>query len=106
LDGLPDQLQYYTDADRKIPKESNGKELFAQACIINDYLQNLFLVDRVSIARGFPNEERLFNTAMELLDMSLMFWMERDKLAPFTSSFDWIVSHNYLPTIAHSSIRS
>ncbi|TVY88712.1 hypothetical protein LAWI1_G003833 [Lachnellula willkommii] len=97
LDGLPDQLQYYTDADRKIPKESTGKVLFAQACIINDFLQNLFLVDRVSIARGFPNEERLLNTAMELLDMSLMFWMERDKLAPFTSSFDWIITFYGIP---------
>lgn len=62
-----------------------------------DFYQNIFLVDRVSIARGFPNEDRLLNTAMEMLELSLMFWMSRDKLSDFTSYFDWIVSldHSY-----------
>jgi len=58
---------------------------------MNDFLQNIFLIDRVSIARGFPNDERLLATAMEMLEFSLMFWMSRDKLTSFTSNFDWIV---------------
>jgi hypothetical protein len=58
---------------------------------MNDFLQNIFLIDRVSIARGFPNDERLVNTAMEMLELALMFWMSRDKLTSFTSYFDWIV---------------
>jgi len=98
LDGLPEQLHYYADSDRKVPKETSGHALFAQACIMNDFLQNQFLIDRVSIARGFPNGQRLLNTAMKMLEMSLMFWMMRDKFSSFTSSFDWIVSCDCLST--------
>lgn len=64
----------------------------SQAVIYIDYLQNLFLIDRVSIARGFSNDGRLRSTAMEMLELSLMFWMMRDKLMRSASSFDWIVS--------------
>ncbi len=55
------------------------------------YLQNKFLLDRVAIARGFANEQGLLETAMEILDISLMFWMKKDQLMGFSSGFDWIV---------------
>ncbi|TVY78519.1 hypothetical protein LSUE1_G004109 [Lachnellula suecica] len=98
LDGIPEQLRYYADSDRKVPKESTGKALFAQANLMNAFLQNIFLIERVSTARGFPNNERLLNAAMEMLELSLMFWMMRDKLTPFTFYFDWIVTFYGIPS--------
>lgn len=55
-------------------------------------LQNKFLIDRVATARGFANDQRLLNTAMEMLEISIMYWVKRDQLVPFYNNFDWIVS--------------
>ena len=54
-------------------------------------LQNRLLTDRVATARGFANDQRLLNTAMEMLEISLMYWMKRDQLIAFYSNLDWIV---------------
>lgn len=76
-----------------MPKDGQGKTLFAQATPMLDFLQNMFLIERVALARGFSTVENLLSTAMDMLDLSLMFWIMRDQLVPFTSYFDWIVSH-------------
>lgn len=55
-------------------------------------LQNRFLIDRVATARGFANDQRLLNTAMEMLEISIMYWVKRDQLMAFYNNFDWIVS--------------
>jgi hypothetical protein len=86
---IPPQLQYYTEG--KIPKGSTGGLLFEQSHILLQYLQNEFLIDRVAIARGFANGQGLLDTAMEMIDISMMFWIKRDQLMRFSHSFDWIV---------------
>lgn len=97
---FPDQLQYYTSS--KQPKEtSSGKILYEQAYLMLQYLQNKFLLDRVAIIRGFANEQGLLETAMEILDISLMFWMKKNQLMGFSSGFDWIVR-----TLLFSSVPS
>jgi hypothetical protein len=61
-------------------------------------LQNRFLIDRVAIARGFANDQRLLNTAMEMLELSTMYWVKRDQLMAFYNNFDWIVCfERFLP---------
>lgn len=97
LDNLPKQLLYYGPG--KVPKKSTGSVLFSQACIMLDYLQNLFLIERVATARGFPNSPNLLSTAMETLELALMFWMRRDELVPYTSYFDWIVCSFLFPSV-------
>lgn len=87
---IPSQLQYYTDG--RIPKDNTGELLFDQLHILLQYLQNRFLIDRVAITRGFPNSQGLLDTAMEMIDISMMFWIKRDQLMQFSFSFDWIVS--------------
>jgi hypothetical protein len=57
-------------------------------------LQNKFLIDRVATARGFGNDQRLLNTAMEMLELSIMYWVKRDQLMAFYNNFDWIVCLN------------
>jgi hypothetical protein len=90
MNSLPEQLLYYAEA--KIPKSSTGRERYSQARIMLDFLQNKFLLERVAMARGFPNAQSLLCTAMESLEITLMFWMTRDQLSNYTVFFDWIVS--------------
>jgi hypothetical protein len=86
---IPSQLQYYTEG--KIPKDSTGDLLYDQSHVLLQYLQNEFLIDRVAIARGYANGQGLLDTAMEMIDISMMFWIKRDQLMRFSHSFDWIV---------------
>ena len=66
--------------------------MLAQAYLMLIHLQNKFLADRVGTARGFANDQRLLNTAMEMLEISIMYWVKRDQLIAFYNNFDWIVS--------------
>jgi hypothetical protein len=56
------------------------------------YLQNKFLIERVATVRGLSTGQGLLKVALEMMDICLMFWTERDELMIFSSSFDWIVS--------------
>jgi hypothetical protein len=89
-ESLPPQLHYYEYGTT--PKNSTGSVMLAQAYIMLVNLQNRFLIDRVATARGFANDQRLLNTAMEMLEISLVYWVKRDQLIAFYSNFDWIVS--------------
>jgi len=75
-----------------MPKDSTGKDLYSQAILLLQYLQNEFLIDRIAIARGFDNGQGLLENAMEMIDISLMFWIKRDRLMAQSHGFDWIVS--------------
>jgi hypothetical protein len=99
---IPSILQYYTEG--KVPKESTGDLLFDQSHILLQYLQNQFFIDRVAIARGFGNGQGLLDTAMEMIDISMMFWIKRDQLMRFSHSFDWIVSGFPSSSVAHMLI--
>ena len=99
FDGFPSQLHYYEED--KIPKSTTGAELYEQAYIMLQFLQNDFLLNRVAIARGLANGQGLLENALEMLDIALMFWIKRDELMIFSSGFDWIVRTSpRLPTIA------
>jgi hypothetical protein len=87
---LPEQLHYY--AENATPKNSPGMILVSQAYVLLNRLQNEFLVDRVAIARGFQREQSLLNIAIEMMDLTTMFWIKRDQLMEYSSAFDWIVS--------------
>ncbi|KAG9232196.1 hypothetical protein BJ875DRAFT_443401 [Amylocarpus encephaloides] len=89
MNNLPEQLLFLNE-DRT-PKESTGHVLFYQARVMLDFLQNKFLLERVALARGFPHLSTLLCTAMENLEVVLMFWMKRDQLLSYTGYFDWIV---------------
>jgi hypothetical protein len=74
------------------PKNTEGRVFISQAYLLLNHLQNKFLIDRVAITRGFPKEQRLLNTALEMMDLTNMFWIKRDQLMIYCSAFDWIVS--------------
>jgi hypothetical protein len=93
-DTFPAQLHYYTE--RKAPKNSTGALLYEQAYFMLQYLQNTFLLNRVAIARSLASGQGLLENAIEMLDISLMFWIKRDELMAFSSGFDWIVSIHLL----------
>jgi hypothetical protein len=77
-----------------MPKDtSSGQILVSQAYLMLNNLQNKLLIDRIAITRGFPQSgQRLLNTALELMDLTNMFWIKRDQLMIFSSAFEWIVS--------------
>jgi hypothetical protein len=87
--GLPPQLHYY--AHDNTAKDSESKDLIGQAYILLNYLQIQFLIDRLAITRGLPNEQGLLNTAIQMMDVTIMFWVKREQLMNFSCSFDWIV---------------
>lgn len=94
-DTFPDSLHFLGKG--KTPKSSTGGILYDQAFLLLQYLQNKFLTDRVAIARGLvANEQSLVDTALEIMDTSLMFWIKRDQLMSFSFNFDWIVSFPHI----------
>jgi hypothetical protein len=88
-DLLPPQLHYYEDGTT--PKKSTRKTLQSQAYLMLINLQNMFLIDRVAITYSFGRDQQLVNTIIEMLEISIMFWVRRDDLVAYYSSFDCIV---------------
>jgi len=94
-DTLPDQVHYYEYGTK--PKESRGEVLMNQAYLCLNMLQNRFLINRLAIARGINNEQQLLNTALEMMDLTIMFWIKRDQIMVYSSAFDWIVTCYGIP---------
>ena len=92
-DSLPEHLRY----DTSIPKDSPAHVLNRQAYLYLNHLQNRFLIDRVAIAKGYPNEQKLLDTALEMMDLTTMFWIKRDQLMRWCSAFDWIITCYGIP---------
>ena len=69
--------------------------MIGQAYILLNYLQIQFLIDRVAITHGLPNEQGLLNPGMQMMDVIIMFWVKRDQLMNFSCSFDWIVGYSH-----------
>lgn len=88
---LPHQLRYYDE--QGVPKILIGNDLYDKANLLLIYLQNKFLIDRIALARGLNNGQSLLDTAIESIDIALLFWMKRDQLMSFSCNFDWIVRH-------------
>jgi hypothetical protein len=83
-------LQFYPN--------SSGRALFGQSYLKLVNLQDQFLIDRVATARGLGNGQRLFDTAVEMLEVATMYWTKRDQLADFYSAFDWIFTCYGVPS--------
>lgn len=98
---LPHQLHYYDEAG--VPKALTGTDLYDRANLLLQFLQNKFLIDRIALARGLDNGQSLLNTAIESIDIVLLFWSKRDHLMSFSCNFDWIVSSNFTSTSSRRS---
>ncbi|KAL5321568.1 hypothetical protein ACEPPN_009528 [Leptodophora sp. 'Broadleaf-Isolate-01'] len=96
FESLPHQLHYYDESG--ISKNNSGNLLYDQAFLNLQHLQNKFLIDRVAKARGLENGQGLLNTAMEMIDLSLMFWSKRDQLMAHSHGFDWIMTYYGIPS--------
>ncbi|KAE8452858.1 hypothetical protein EG329_013130 [Mollisiaceae sp. DMI_Dod_QoI] len=94
-DTLPHQLHYYERTG--IPKNVTGIDLYDKAHLLLQFLQNKFLIDRIALARGLDNGQGLLDTAIESIDITLLFWIKRDQLMPFSCNFDWIVTFFGIP---------
>ncbi|CZR53186.1 uncharacterized protein PAC_03064 [Phialocephala subalpina] len=92
---LPHQLHYYDEAG--VPKALTGTDLYDRANLLLQFLQNKFLIDRIALARGLDNGQSLLNTAIESIDIVLLFWSKRDHLMSFSCNFDWIVTFYGIP---------
>jgi len=96
FESFPQQLHYYDEEGN--PKNTSGNLLYDQAFLSLQQLQNKFLIDRVAKARGLENGQGLLNTAMEMIDLSLMFWSKRDQLMAHSHGFDWIMTYYGIPS--------
>ncbi|KUJ18208.1 uncharacterized protein LY89DRAFT_583053 [Mollisia scopiformis] len=95
-DALPPQLHYYEGPG--VPKTLTGTDLYDRANLLLQFLQNKFLIDRIALARGLDNGQSLLNTAIESIDIALLYWMKRDQLMSFSCNFDWIVTFYGIPS--------
>ncbi|TAQ90059.1 hypothetical protein B7494_g1599 [Chlorociboria aeruginascens] len=96
LSELPEQLKYYSNRD--VLMDSTGKELYSRACLLLEFLQIRFLIDRVAVARGLANGQGLLDTAMEMMEITTMFWIKRDQLTIFNSNFDFLIVSYGVPS--------
>ncbi|KAL2071253.1 hypothetical protein VTL71DRAFT_12488 [Oculimacula yallundae] len=96
FDSLPHHLHYYDSTG--LPKPSSGNLLYDRAFLTLQHLQNTFLLNRVSKARGLSNGQGLLNTALSTISLSLMFWSQRDQLQSHSHGFDWIMTYYGIPS--------
>lgn len=95
-DNLPEQVKYHPQD--KIPAGTSARTYISQAYLTLNWLQSRLLIDRIAVTRGFPqNGQRLLNTALELIDLTNMFWIKRDQLMLWVSAFDWIFTCYGIP---------
>jgi hypothetical protein len=60
-----------------------------------EHLENLFLVNRLLIQRGY-NEARadLLSVSLEMVSITLMFWMHMDRWSGIFTDFEWLVLYS------------
>lgn len=56
------------------------------------YLRNHFLLDRLSVKHNQLDTQILLNVAREMLELSVLIWLERDRFVERHKDYDWMVS--------------
>lgn len=64
-------------------------------CIHLEYLQNLFLLERLKISHTRASGQELLDIAVHMMKMVLLLWLQRDRLLYYTFQFDWFVRSIY-----------
>jgi hypothetical protein len=55
------------------------------------HLQNLFLLERLLLRHGAPDEGDLLITTFEIVTLTLTFWTQKDRFSQVRRYFEWLV---------------
>lgn len=56
------------------------------------HLQNVFLLERLLLRHGAPDEGDLLIITFELVTLTLTFWTQKDRFSHVRRYFEWLVS--------------
>lgn len=59
------------------------------------HLQNMFLLERLLLQYGCPDEGDVLLVSYEMITLTLMFWMHKDRFRDIRRDMEWLVS--FLP---------
>lgn len=74
-----------------------GPILYARTLVRLEFLQNMFLIERLLLKYGQGNMQELIEISRDMLDITLNCWKHRDRFFGMISDFEWIVSSNFRP---------
>lgn len=60
-----------------------------------EYLQNLFLLQRLFVKYTLASVQELVDISAEMLEMASNIWKHRDRLSGLHSDFEWMVTIEY-----------
>ena len=55
------------------------------------HLQNVFLLERLLLRHGAPDEGDLLITTFEIVTLTLTFWTKKDRFSQVRRYFEWLV---------------
>jgi len=62
------------------------------------YLRNHFLLDRLSVKHGQLDSQILLDVAREMLELSVLIWLERDRFIERQQDYDWMLMCYGIPS--------
>lgn len=79
----PDELDNYTIDD---------DVLTARMMMRMEYLQTLFFAERLLSRRSdHPKSDELLFVSFDMVSLTLVFWMHRDRFTNITADLEWLV---------------
>ncbi|RDW67611.1 hypothetical protein BP6252_09007 [Coleophoma cylindrospora] len=95
VDSYPAHLQFATRSQNlsktRDPSSSSAREFYIKSRLQLDVLQCHFLLQRLSVSRGFVSGQKLLDVAVQMMNVVLSLWLNRDELIHFNFAFDWVV---------------
>lgn len=87
---FPPCIQYHPDI--LLDKTLRGPTLYARTVTHLEYLENLFLLERLMIKHGGGNMQDLIDISCDMLDLTLVWWKHSNRFAGMHSDLEWLVS--------------
>jgi hypothetical protein len=60
-----------------------------------DYLRLHFLIERLAVERGHQSKQALVDVSREILDLTVLLWLSRDRSSSRLYNYGYIVSDEY-----------
>jgi hypothetical protein len=68
-----------------------ARSVFPRLLVKLESLQNEFLLGRLSVRKGMPDDGTLLSTSFELVSLIVGLWTHMDRFAHVKITFEWLV---------------
>lgn len=92
---LPSVIKY--DSADVLDSRVSSLTLYSRLITRLEYLQNLFLLERLLIKHLGMSSRELVTVSLEMLSMTAGIWKQRERLLGLHSDFEWLVCHLTIP---------